>query len=239
MRGVTFDFWNTLYTDGGDDTAGTITARRIEVLRQALRQRGAGVPDEALWSAHRSGLDAGNEAWYAWRQYGARDYVRHVFNALAFDPSDDLVHATARAIEEVGQHAQLRLLPGAAETITTLARQDVILGLISDTVLTPGRVLNCFLERDGLLPFFAALTYSDVTGFPKPDPRMFYQTLQRMSVVAEEALHVGDVPRTDIAGALHAGMRAVRYAGEHDLRDPPKPLAVIHDHRELLRIIRV
>jgi len=97
--------------------------------------------------------------------------------------------------------------------------------------------LITFLERDGLLPYFSSLTFSDETGFPKPDPRMFQLTLAEMKVEAATSLHVGDTPRTDIAGALSMGMRAVRFAAVHDSDEPPAADAVICNHLELLRLI--
>ena len=90
-----------------------------------------------------------------------------------------------------------------------------------------------FLEKDGLLPYFSTLTFSDETGFPKPDPRMFGRTLAGLGALPRESLHVGDTPRSDIAGALGVGMYAVRFAAVNDTADPPEAHAVIRDHREL------
>ncbi len=144
--------------------------------------------------------------------------------------------AIARRIEESGANAHLQLQPGAAEVIPALAEAGVKLGLISDTGLTPGRFLVGFLERDGLLPYFSSLTFSDETGFPKPDPRMFHRTLAPLGVAPAEAAHVGDTPRTDIAGAQAVGMRAIRFAAAHDTDEPPAADYVIYDHRDLLSL---
>jgi putative hydrolase of the HAD superfamily len=78
---------------------------------------------------------------------------------------------------------------------------------------------------------FDAIVTSAVVGYEKPDPRTFHAALDHpaIRVPAEAALHVGDQPRSDIAGALGVGMRAAlldRYgrqpedlpAGEPDLR---------------------
>ncbi|GAB4261001.1 MAG: HAD family hydrolase [Thermoleophilia bacterium] len=237
IRGVTFDFWNTLYTDRAEGSAGDITARRLRVLRAALRECGVNPDEVALQEAHRAGFGAYLQAWQAGRHYGARDHVLHVLAAFRVRPQDGVVERAARLIEDLGGRAALRLLPGAADTLAALAQAGVALGLISDTGLTPGRVLVRYLERDGLLPHFHALTFSDETGFPKPDPRMFHVTLAAMGVGPGEAVHVGDMPRTDVAGALAVGMAPVRFAGVEDHREPPEPWAVIRDHRELLPLI--
>ena len=232
IRAITFDFWNTLYADAGTDREALIDVR-LGVLREALDACGVSVPDETLRAAHQAGFDAYTVAWRDGRHYGARDQVEHVLQRFGAASCNGVVDRAARIIEETGIDARLRLLPGVAEVIPELAAAGIRLGLISDTGLTPGRVLLRFLEQDGLLPHFSALTFSDETGFPKPDPRMFGRTLAGLGALPRESLHVGDTPRSDIAGALGAGMFAVRYAAVNDLPEPPEPHAVIHDHREL------
>jgi len=232
IRAGTFDFWNTLYTDersAQDD----VSDERLDALRQALEVCGVSPADEDLVGAYRSGFEAYLLAWRAGRHFGATEQVKHVLATLGATAQDGIVRRTALRIEELGDRASLRLLPGVREAIPVLAAQGVRLGLISDTGLTPGRVLRRFLARDGLSPHFAALTFSDETGYPKPDRRMFADTLEALGAGSDEAAHVGDTPRTDIAGARDAGMIAIRFAAVHDLPDPPPAHAVIRDHRDL------
>jgi HAD superfamily hydrolase (TIGR01549 family) len=232
ISAVTFDFWNTLYHDGGTDRDALIEVR-LSALGDALHSCGLEASHDRLLEAHRAGFRAYTAAWQEGRQYGAREQVEFVFAQFGGCSHDGVVERTARIIEESGAQANLRLLPGAAEVVPELAAGGVRLGLISDTSITPGRVLVRFLERDGLLPYFSILTFSDETGFPKPDPRMFRRTLAGLGTPPRDAVHVGDTPRSDIAGALEVGMTAVRFAAVNDLSEPPEPHAVIRDHREL------
>jgi FMN phosphatase YigB (HAD superfamily) len=84
------------------------------------------------------------------------------------------------------------------------------------------------------LQYFSALTFSDETGFPKPDERMFLGTLAQLDAEPADAAHIGDTARTDIAGAQRLGMVAVRFAAARDDSGPPEADAVICDHRDLL-----
>jgi len=199
---------------------------------------GGSATPERIVESNSSGFAAYVEAWRGGRHYGAIEHVHHVLGLLGVEPCDGGVTRAADRIEELGKRADLLLLPGVAETLPALAAAGLKLGLISDTGLTPGRVLVTFLERDGLLPYFSSLTFSDETGFPKPDPRVFDLTLAEMGVKADSSLHVGDTPRTDIAGALNVGMRAVRFAAVNDSDEPPAADAVIRDHRDLLRLAK-
>jgi putative hydrolase of the HAD superfamily len=90
--------------------------------------------------------------------------------------------------------------------------------------LTPGRVLRELLRRDGLLPHFRILTFSDETGAAKPRPEQFTRTLDALGVRPEQAAHIGDLPETDVVGARGVGMKALLFLGESN-REDGLPLA--------------
>jgi FMN phosphatase YigB (HAD superfamily) len=86
--------------------------------------------------------------------------------------------------------------------------------LICDTGFTPSRVVREALRMHGLTLDHSF--FSDEVGVPKPHPRMFLAALEATGAEAAEAVHIGDLRRTDVAGARAAGMAAVRFAGVHD-----------------------
>jgi putative hydrolase of the HAD superfamily len=61
----------------------------------------------------------------------------------------------------------------------------------------------------GLAPWFASVTLSRQVGVTKPNPTIFARALARHGVEPAQALHVGDSPVEDCAGARAAGLRAV------------------------------
>jgi putative hydrolase of the HAD superfamily len=65
------------------------------------------------------------------------------------------------------------------------------------------------LDASGLSGYFGAVAISREAGVKKPDPRVFVFALGKLGVAATDSAFVGDTPRTDIAGARAAGMRAV------------------------------
>lgn len=239
IAALTFDFWNTLYSaDGG--AMDVVRPRRVEALRSMLRGFGLDPSDDEMLEAYRSGFDAYMAAWVKGVHYGAHEQVRHVLTRfqLAPGPADEgLLADTAVEIENASLLAPLQPLPGVLETVPALAGAGYRLGLISDTSLTPGRILKELMARHGLLTYFEALTFSDETGYTKPDRRMFEQTLAPLGAGPAEAAHVGDTPRTDIAGAKDLGMVAIRCAGAVDHPEPPPADFVISDHREIPGIL--
>jgi putative hydrolase of the HAD superfamily len=240
ITALTFDFWNTLYSDDDRRAMDKVRPRRLEALRQILDSSGVHPTEEDLQSAYGSGFDAYMAAWAGGAHFGAREQVLYILAHFAVDATavrDGLIAQTASEIEDASLVAPLQLLPGARETIPALAAAGYRLGIISDTSLTPGRVLRQFLDRDGLLASFQALTFSDETGYSKPDRRMFERTLAALGARPAEAAHVGDTPRTDIAGAQAMGMIAIRCAGAMDRQESPEADFVITDHREIPAIL--
>ena len=64
------------------------------------------------------------------------------------------------------------------------------------------------LDRTGLAPLLDGIVISAEVGVAKPDPAIFERALALAGARADEALHVGDTPEADVAGALAAGLRA-------------------------------
>ena len=67
-----------------------------------------------------------------------------------------------------------------------------------------------------MLRHFEYLYFSNEHGMSKPDVRVFRHTLAQLGVGRREAAHVGDIQRTDIAGAQAAGMAAVLFVGANN-----------------------
>ena len=97
-----------------------------------------------------------------------------------------------------------------------------------------------FLEHygssEGLLGHFSGWAFSDEVGHYKPAPQIFEAALSGLGAEPGDAAHVGDLRRTDIAGAAAIGMTTVRYRGLHDDRGEDgggEADFVLGSHREL------
>ncbi len=237
---LTFDFWNTLYAPDSDSWA-VVAPLRTLALREMLAAAGSTPSDADLDRVSKTGFDAYMQAWTSGCHFGAREQAQFFLDQFGVAPSSVDHEAVERAITTIEESARVGKLPlvaGAAETIPRLSAAGYRLGLISDTSLTPGRILKEFMAGDGLLEHFSVLTFSDETGYCKPDRRMFLRTLDSLGTQVAEAAHVGDTPRTDIAGAKALGMLAVRCAAVIDHPEEPEADFVIHDHRELPAILQ-
>ena len=138
------------------------------------------------------------------------------------------------AIDEV----ELELAPGIGEVLGELGARGIRIGIVCDVGFSGGAALRGLLDREGLLDHFSGWSFSDETGHYKPAPEAFEPALAALGVRPQEAMHVGDLRRTDIAGAAALGMRTVRYRGLHDDAEAgPEADFVIAAHSELVALI--
>lgn len=70
------------------------------------------------------------------------------------------------------------------------------------------------LDRVGVGAALDGVVTSAEAGARKPDPRIFASALELAGCSADEAIHVGDTPAEDVAGAEAAGIRALYLARE-------------------------
>jgi putative hydrolase of the HAD superfamily len=233
LQALTFDFWGTLYqnVDGREE--------RLYLLDQALARHSQPRSWAALEAAYQHGWSVMTRVWREeHRTATVEHWLRKVLAFLEADLPEDVQAALRRPLEEVHLYGNPpQPVPGVAEVLPRLA-QRYRLGLISDVGLTPGRVLRELMQRDGLLPHFQALTFSDETGATKPLPGQFLRTLAALQACPQEAAHVGDLPETDLAGARGVGMRAILFLGVSQRQDG-RPLAdaVFEEYGELEEIL--
>ena len=76
-----------------------------------------------------------------------------------------------------------------------------------------------------IAPLFDAVVYSAEFGVHKPDRRIFDHAAACLGVPNKQCLFVGDDPKSDVTGALAAGMEVVwldRWASEENFTDDPR-----------------
>jgi len=214
LQAVTFDFWGTLYQNAYAQD------ERLRLLEEALARHSQPRPWTALEAAYRHAGSVWERTWREeHRSITTEHWLREMLSFLEADLPEDALAGLCRPIEEIYLHdGAPRPVPGVADVLLRLSRH-YRLGLISDTRLTPGRVLRELLRRDGLLPYFRALTFSDETGAAKPLPEQFLRTLSTLKTRPEEAAHIGDLPETDLAGARAVGMKAILFLGVSHRQD--------------------
>lgn len=145
-----------------------------------------------------------SEAW--------RDYFRIILTRVGVPPewTDEIIDTLAAAHERVGLWTVA--IDGAVETVRSLKESGYRVGVVSNA---EGRVARD-LSGAGFEGLLETVVDSHLVGVEKPDPRIFAIALERLSVPAESAVFLGDVPSVDVEGARAAGVRPI-LLDRHDL----------------------
>ena len=236
IKAITFDFWQTLYADS-PELRRQRQAMRTHHCHQFLVERGHNVTPSEVNSGFRAAYGLAADMWHQHRGVTVEACIMRLLGTLGIHPTpsvvDDLVQLTGEACLNIPPV----LVPYAKDTLAQLSTKYQ-LGIISDTGLTPSRVLRQLMTADDILGKFAAQTYSDETVHTKPEVIQFHSTLRRLDVQPVDAVHIGDLVWTDIVGAKNAGMKAVRFSGvragegDDELSD-----AAFDDFRQLAEIL--
>jgi len=237
IRAISFDFWNTLFTEQPGGFAEYKENRR-RLLREALCGRGE-FTDSQVDRACSLEAESHNRIWRD--QHCTLVTARRVEAILGHLGTTLPIGIAADIVTQFEEGLLMRppvLIAGAADTLDQLAK-TYRLGIISDVGFSPGRVLRKVLEGAGILHRFDSLVFSDEAGRSKPHVEMFERTARSLQTLPGEIVHVGDLEHTDIIGAKGAGCYAIRFTGATPMEPDETTIAdrVISDLRELPRLI--
>lgn len=240
FEAVTFDYWNTLARP--DDSR--FREHRLTGLHLAIVDKGGEATLDQVEDASSGLFDLFNRAWEENRQFTSVHAVEEVLSRLGMDLSDaerhEVAEAFAHAIEDPPQ-----LAPNVIETLDELRGEGLRIGIICDVGMTPSVVLRKYLDRYGVLDRFDHWSFSDDVGVYKPHPEIFKHAIDGLGVDdPSRVAHVGDLRRTDVAGANAFGMTSVRYRALNDDEPDGSEVGrdveahhVIDDHADLVPVL--
>ncbi|MDX6636186.1 MAG: putative hydrolase of the superfamily [Solirubrobacterales bacterium] len=234
IAAVTFDFWNTI----ARVPTGAMSEARERAVAAACESGDVRVEAELLTaSLERIGLDW-ERSWAAGRHLHPREAAESLVRALGVEGAAR--EMVAESFLGAGREVELELAPDIGPSLEALREREIRLGIVCDVGFSGGELLRELLDREGLLGHFSGWAFSDEVGHYKPAPQIFEAALAALGAEPGEAMHVGDLRRTDVAGAAAHGMRTVRYRGMNDEgeADPgPEAEFVLDSHRELVELI--
>jgi putative hydrolase of the HAD superfamily len=236
IKAISFDFWNTLYVD---DKILQRHECRVEFLIDLLNKNGFNKSRSDIADSLKYASEKFDFIWEKeHRTLKAEEGLKFALSELGVILPPEDFGIASKFFEEIILEFPPSLIEGVKEAIPILSKK-YLLGITSDTGYSPGRILRKILENDGLLKYFRALTFSDETGFSKPNIKAFLNTINILGVKPEETIHIGDIDRTDIIGAKSIGMKTVLYIGKNG-RDKETTSAdyVIRSWNEFLEFLR-
>ncbi|MBI2965172.1 MAG: HAD family hydrolase, partial [Chloroflexi bacterium] len=211
MHAVTLDLWRTLIDES--PASGTGTSRldaRVDGLMRTLADAGLAFQrsriEDAMARSRESfdrDHDRGTDVTFEGRVLQLLDFIETgLSRRLPADAMADAIHAVDAPFLD---HPPLPVA-SAGEVLETIARMNVRMALISNTGFTSAAVYRGWLSQLGWLRWLSVTTFSNEAAVAKPTPEIFRRTLAALAVEPRRAMHVGDSPLHDVAGAKQAGM---------------------------------
>jgi putative hydrolase of the HAD superfamily len=187
---------------------------------------------------------------YLWADQGRHKYWRHrigdarrhiVVNGFAElaaatgrpPPARDLCHAIADRFNAI-HDTELRVFPGAHETLDRLKELGVKLALVTNGASVPQRAK---VVRFALEHRFDHIQIEGEHGFGKPEDQAYIHALAALGVEAKDSWMVGDNLEWEVAAPQRLGIYAIWYDG-YGVGLPPgspiRPDRIIRSLAELL-----
>ena len=236
FEAVTFDYWNTLVWEERGHTRGL----RMEAWAGLLEEAGFACERTLLDAVFEESWERYVEHWTTNQQYQSVTAAEDLLERLGFPVPKPVRAQLIESFTTVGEQATLHLTDGIEECLSALAAAGLKLGIICDVGMTPSRLLRAHLDRHGVLELFDHTSFSDEVGHYKPSRVIFEHALAGLGGVAPaSAAHVGDIRRTDVAGAIAMGMTAVRYTGISDdtTQSTPEAHHVVSSHADVPALV--
>lgn len=244
IQAITFDVWDTLVIDDSDElkrsqmNLPTKQEERIQKIYDIV-SRHQSVTKAEVEKAYSENQMEMNRIWREqFKTISAKDRLRILFEQLKYCPEESLLETLSTYWEEMEYHIPPDPAPHVHKVLTELYGK-VRLGIVSDAIITPGRLLRKILEKHDLLRFFDAFSFSDEVGFSKPAPQIFEAILKQWHLKPDQVVHIGDRPYNDILGPKQVGMKAILYTGVRTRKvEQMAPDAVIGDYSQLKEVLQ-
>ena len=211
IKVITIDFWNTLFDSSGGSERNDL---RLRTLIAGIDKFGLIIKKDEFNDALKLTWEYFNQIWFSeQRTPPPSETIGYFWNKLNLPVDERALNDLIDVFSESILTHPPKLLAGAKHTLERLS-MNYNLGIVSDTGFSPGNVLRQLLKRNDIYDYFSEFSFSDETGVSKPNSLAYLKILNFFNCKPEEALHIGDIEKTDILGAKNLGMKAILFSGD-------------------------
>jgi len=205
---VLFDAGDTLIAPR--ESFGAVYARVLAGLGTSLPAADLEHGLRRCWVDTNGSIEPGLDRYAAHADGEGGYWLQFVQGTLARTPrapaDPELAAAAVEPLREAFRHPDAwQVFDDVVPVLSALRDAGARMAIVSnwDSGLPP------LLERLGLARWFDAIVVSHLEGMEKPRPELFLRAVSRLNGTPSDALHVGDVPELDEAGATAAGIACV------------------------------
>lgn len=214
IKAITFDLWDTVFIDDSDEpkrkAAGRLSKkeeRRALVFEYTRKHKD--VSKELVDSVYSTVDAAFSKVWHSqFVTWKVAERMELIFKGLGIDLASDKMDEIVKLHEEMELEFRPDFIEGVGDAIAEL-HKTYKLGVISDAIFSPGRVLREILKGEDLLKYFDHFVFSDEIGNSKPQPIVFESAHKNLGVQPQEMVHIGDREHNDIIGPKNVGVGAL------------------------------
>jgi HAD superfamily hydrolase (TIGR01549 family) len=236
IKAITLDYWDTIFKMENEFNP---QLYRLEKLKIALSDVKVELDDNILPHLYKEVWQKFEKEWQE-NHYtmSTTETVGYILDKLQVKISQSSFDSLVKYFEEALLYHPPELMNNFNNIIQYLS-ENYKLGIISDTGFTPGRVLRELLKLNNLYQHFSYFIFSDEFGKSKPNPGTFLAVLDHFGIEPQEAIHIGDNERTDIAGAYSVGMKSILFARKQNGSNiETKADKIMRDWSEIQSIIQ-
>ena len=244
LKAITFDLWDTVFIDESDEPkriaegfASKPVSRRNFIHDFIQKQNKISI--EMVNVAYDVVDAAFRHVWYEQNTtWTVAERLEILLNGLGYHLPLDGFDELVRQHEDMEVEIKPDIASGIKDALSQL-HDRYLLGVISDTIFTPGRGLRQMLDDYGLLKYFKGFVFSDEIGFAKPAPIMFEAIAKELKVELNQIVHIGDREEKDVDGPHAVGAKAILTTVIKDrASDRTKAEAICTDYSMLPEIIK-
>ena len=219
VRAVLFDLYGTLWaSSAGDlDCPGPAESPEPPGLRGLLDRYGCSRSPRALAEELAAAVRREHERLSGQGVDFPEVHIERIWAELLglADPAQ----ARAFAVEYEALVNPVWPMPGLRGALSSLRRQGLLLGILSNAQFYTPLLFECFLGADARALGFCdeLVLYSSEQGLAKPSPRLFEIARERLAalgVPAGRVLLVGNDVERDLIPACRAGFQTALFAGD-------------------------
>ena len=212
IKAVTFDLWQTLLIDNPQLGKARMKIR-LDGALEALKEVGEGFSEDQIVEAYRQCYHTCHEIRAGERDVAFEEqiaiFLRHIDQGLNDRlGAGTIARITTAYADSLYSHPPPPH-PKAANVLSGVKEKGYLVGLISNTGMTPGVTFRDYMEQVGILQYFDILTFSDEVCLAKPSKEIFLRTLRSLDILPGEAVHIGDHYKNDVVGAGRTGMKTI------------------------------
>lgn len=233
IKAITFDLWNTTFQNK------SYSKSRIEFLLRFFANKGEIMDIEVITKCYDHiflyhDIEDLNELYL---HIHNDERIEKMLNCLEVSLSNNDKSKILNIMESEMLKDPPLLKEGVVDTLKNL-NSKYIIGLISNTGVTPGKIIKKVMEKYDILKYFQTTIFSDEIGYYKPSEILFQEALKHLKSKPEESIHIGDLLHTDVKGAKDNGMLSIWFNDMNQkMQSDIIPDFEVKNMREIIKII--